>query len=628
MLHNLGESDIVRLNISAVAPIQNPKAWLAAETLKLSTQPPAEPQNPTAKPSDADSAIVGRVQRVGQKAHGLVPWQGAYILLDSESGALMALDLTGAAAGKGFNLHKLWQAPEPGVFLKGLAVVDDIAYFGISPWAPRSARDDPQSNNELAAFDLISGNLLWRRQVPTAGLLNIIGAPHLSIGSTYVPSYTGRPETDAVRKHHSSPEVAAAMASLTEIGYPPKIGGYWSSGLPFLDADTKGTSKPWEAGLQLPLLMLNISKLQAAVASLPAEAWTYDYQARYSAVMAGREGNQNAFKPGVEGIVLLFSANDGSGPVYEFPAYGYFKDTLEPLLQEILGKRDMQHIIRLQLALMKPGVSDIKIHVDSGGYAIRGHRLHIPVFTHPEVSFDVCPHRYVPDPAHVPAPGEQQRMLDIQECFKIPTVEGFAFELNNRAAHKVSNLSPVARVHVVLDLCEEPHPRITVPPGTICDYDMEKGLLCKYPEGESPVVMAPAAYLDAAAAAAESSHIPPEMLQQVLAAQEEDNGSGYTTADDALAGKLAGNAAQLAANEDDEQVYPPLPDTGDLKFPVEIQQELLAHPEFTVNSQEGREVHGGNLGGGLVGTVRNGRTSTWMTEALHNPASGAGTAVA
>lgn len=74
----------------------------------------------------------------------------------------------------------------------------------------------------------------------------------------------------------------------------------------------------------------------------------------------------------------------------------------------------MQHIIRLQLALMKPGVSDIKIHVDSGGYAIRGHRLHIPVFTHPEVSFDVCPHRYLPDPEHKPGPGEEQRMLDIQ----------------------------------------------------------------------------------------------------------------------------------------------------------------------------------------------------------------------
>jgi hypothetical protein len=43
----------------------------------------------------------------------------------------------------------------------------------------------------------------------------------------------------------------------------------------------------------------------------------------------------------------------------------------------------------------------------------------------------------------------------------------------------VSNLSPVERVHVVFDLCEEPHPRIDVPPGTVCDYDMEKGLLCK-----------------------------------------------------------------------------------------------------------------------------------------------------
>jgi hypothetical protein len=105
------QSDIVRLNISAVPPIQNPEAWLAAETLNLAS---GQPLNPTT-PTDADSAVIGRVQRVGQKAHGLVPWQGAYILLDSESGALMALDLTGAAAGRGFHLHKLWQAPEAGV---------------------------------------------------------------------------------------------------------------------------------------------------------------------------------------------------------------------------------------------------------------------------------------------------------------------------------------------------------------------------------------------------------------------------------------------------------------------------------------------------------------------------------
>jgi hypothetical protein len=141
--------------------------------------------------------------------------------------------------------------------------------------------------------------------------------------------------------------------------------------------------------------------------------------------------------------------------------------------------------------------------------------------------------------------------------------------------------------------------------------------------------MAPAAYLDPAAAAAESSHIPPEVMQQVLAAQEEDNGSGYTAADDAAADaaqQLAGNAGQLAGNAQDEydQVYPPVPDTAGMKFPVNYQQEFLAHPEL--NSQQ--EDRGGKLNGGLVGTVKNGRTSTWVTEAMHHPASGAGTAVA
>lgn len=41
-----------------------------------------------------------------------------------------------------------------------------------------------------------------------------------------------------------------------------QVGGYWSSGLPYLDASYKATKRPWEAGLQLPLVMLNISDLQ------------------------------------------------------------------------------------------------------------------------------------------------------------------------------------------------------------------------------------------------------------------------------------------------------------------------------------------------------------------------------
>jgi hypothetical protein len=55
--------------------------------------------------------------------------------------------------------------PEEGKFLKGLAVLDDIAYFGITTWAERSVRDSRDNDGELAAFDLVSNRLLWRRTV-------------------------------------------------------------------------------------------------------------------------------------------------------------------------------------------------------------------------------------------------------------------------------------------------------------------------------------------------------------------------------------------------------------------------------------------------------------------------------
>jgi hypothetical protein len=45
----------------------------------------------------------------------------------------------------------------------------------------------------------------------------------------------------------------------------------------------------------------------------------------------------------------------------------------------------------MQLALMKPNVSDIKIHVDAGGYAQRGHRIHVPLYTNEGVLFNQCP---------------------------------------------------------------------------------------------------------------------------------------------------------------------------------------------------------------------------------------------
>ena len=57
-------------------------------------------------------------------------------------------------------------------------------------------------------------------------------------------------------------------------------------------------------------------------------------QAVSNAVMNGRNSNMERFKPGVDGMVLLFSDNNGE-VVYQFPYYEYFKAELEPLLHEV-----------------------------------------------------------------------------------------------------------------------------------------------------------------------------------------------------------------------------------------------------------------------------------------------------
>jgi hypothetical protein len=59
--------------------------------------------------------IIGRVQGVGKKAHGLVKWHGAYILLDSDNGALSTVRL-GAGGAK---VTRLWKAPEPNRWVGG-----------------------------------------------------------------------------------------------------------------------------------------------------------------------------------------------------------------------------------------------------------------------------------------------------------------------------------------------------------------------------------------------------------------------------------------------------------------------------------------------------------------------------
>lgn len=70
--------------------------------------------------------------------------------------------------------------------------------------------------------------------------------------------------------------------------------------------------------------------------ALPEVIWSNDHQALHNVAMNGRKNNQDRFKPGVEGIVLIFSDGEGN-VVYEFPFYEVLRQELEPLLLEVSG---------------------------------------------------------------------------------------------------------------------------------------------------------------------------------------------------------------------------------------------------------------------------------------------------
>jgi hypothetical protein len=138
-------------------------------------------------------------------------------------------------------------------------------------------------------------------------------------------------------QRHSGSSAHPTQHPTNQTNQTKQVGGYWSNGKPYLDVSAKATPAPWDAGLQLPLMHLDVSAAKAHLLGLPEAVWSHEYQAAHSAVMGGRDTNMNAFKPGVRGITLLFSAGSGEGPVFEFPLYKEFAPVLEPLLEEVRG---------------------------------------------------------------------------------------------------------------------------------------------------------------------------------------------------------------------------------------------------------------------------------------------------
>ncbi|KAG7669900.1 hypothetical protein KSW81_008044 [Nannochloris sp. 'desiccata'] len=433
---------------------------------------------------------IRRLPNIGDKSHGAVQWRGSIISLNSDNAALMKVNTeTGRT-------EQLWQDNREKRYLKGLCVVDDVAFFGIAKAQERQRRDSGELNCEIGAYDLIEGVLLWRRQLPTEGLLNVLSAPHLQVESTSHAVWMSDPAesyraTDSYAKHLAAAkgtipgkegeEISALAAQrratmkvrqgdqniinkddLSSLGkktlldlepletydplrkYPPLIGGRWASGYPRFDNSAKDKAHGLSSGAQLPLFRWNQVKLRDYLLGLPLSDWSEEAARKSNAWLTGREGNLNQFKPGTHAIHLIFSDQKGDN-VYEFPWYKErFATFLEPLVQQLLGT-DVANIIRMQFALM-PGNTHIKRHVDKGGYSATGHRIHLVVASSPMVEFDVCEHNV---------------------CVPLHVDEGLVFELNNRLEHYVNNNGSMPRIHLVVDIAESARTRTILKKGQL-----------------------------------------------------------------------------------------------------------------------------------------------------------------
>lgn len=419
-----------------------------------------------------------RVPGVGLKSHGVVQWRNYIVSLDSDNGSLMLIDprlfptrnqSDAASAYKSKLTWRLWSVQEPGIFLKGLTVVDDIAYFGIAPSQTRQARESTNLNCELGAFDLIEGVLLWRKQVMTKGLLNVVAAPQLQVESTAVAVWV----SNAGLGYRATPEYAKSLSqakrklTLLElepleetdplVKYPPVLSPRtWASGWPRFDLVSKNNGSGILSGAQLPLFRMDVSKLKEFVSSLSEDDFGEERQRKTNAWLNGREKNLHNVKPGVSSIHLIFSDQDGND-VYEFPWYYErpFGKLIDPILDKILGE-DVRNIIRVQLARMPPG-SLIKKHVDNGHYSTNGHRIHVVISSSPAITFHVCAHGR-------------------EDCIPLHVEEGLVFELNNRLQHYVDNPegSNTVRVHMVIDVVESVRTRKRLLRGQECFYAGQK----------------------------------------------------------------------------------------------------------------------------------------------------------
>ncbi|KAF0690737.1 Aste57867_17889 [Aphanomyces stellatus] len=142
---------------------------------------------------------------------------------------------------------------------------------------------------------------------------------------------------------------------------------------------------------------------------------------------------------GIDKIMLVF-CDDYMKRVYQFPWLDELIDIILPIFEKMMIS--LNRVVRCLFARMPPG-STIPVHNDTGYWVNKCHRVHVPIFTHELIDFEVG--------------------RDESSMVRFVFSEGNIYELNNASKHKVHNGWDQPRVHLIFDYVDSDFPIHDIP---------------------------------------------------------------------------------------------------------------------------------------------------------------------
>lgn len=257
-------------------------------------------------------------ESLGIKCHNITFWNDGFLYLESDEGSLTYFnELTNEKS-------ILFQIKNK--FLKGLLVINNLAFIGVNVWGNRSERY--VSNSKLSCFDLLKLQEIWCKDIKTDGIINSITI--LSGNNYQVNKEILNNNLMKEKKNYA----------INRLGYTNTID--------------------------------KLSKL------ITPELWeNNDYPLNNHFQKKFRNDN---------GIILLF-CNKNCTKFIKTQYWEKYKENIIPIINHIFGDNKINHIARLQFSLLRK-CEQVKMHIDCNKWAKDYHRIHICLNTNDNVYFN------------------------------------------------------------------------------------------------------------------------------------------------------------------------------------------------------------------------------------------------